>query len=84
MPSANDDFLAAYRSVVAMLPDSWEVGVKSMSTPLSQKPDQAVRFRALAENARENETMVVYGPTELAAIIKLRDALATSRFVSRK
>ena len=84
MPSANADFLTLYRAVVAMLPDGWEVGVKSMSTPPSQKADPAVRFRALAENARENETLVAYGPTELAAITKLRDALVASKFVSRK
>lgn len=78
MSTANDDFLAVYRSTVAMLPDGWEVGVKSMSTPPSQKPDYRVRFRALAEDPRENESLIVYGPTEFAAITKLRDALAKS------
>lgn len=58
------------------LPDGWEMNVGTLTGT-----EPAVRFRAMASNPRTDDVLVLYGPNELVAVTRLREALASYRSV---
>ena len=70
-------FGAIFGAVARGLPEGWEMSVGTLAN--LQPGNENARFRAMASNPRTNEILTVHGPTELAAVSRLRDALASYR-----
>ena len=70
-------FGAVFEEIAAILPDTWEMSVGAMPKDIGITPrDQPnARFRGLAGDWRSDGSVVVYGPTPLAAASKLLAAL---------
>lgn len=67
-------FGAIYGAVARSLPEGWEMSVGTLAN--LQPGNENARFRALATNPRDDDMIVVHGPTELAAVSKLQTVLA--------